>query len=841
MKAAIPPRPVPALLFRQTLLVLWLVGVAAFSRPEMLAAVGLVAALDARCRGKRLLAGLLCLALGFVWAWARQGVEPDTVRELAPLRGVVEGRVDEVSGQSDRRLRILLRHVTVDGNPVLGGLNLTWEGAEAGDSGGQGTRPLPGQTLRFTGKVTPVTGFRNAAGLDSTAWWARQDVAWRAWLGGDKDVTVSGEAGGWALRRETLRLAFMARVQAVFPQTVPPFVYGQPGVSLPHGAGFLPALVFGDRFYLSAADADALSRAGLIHSIALSGQHLALAGLCAAVLLWGLGRLWPQAFLRRPRLVLWLWASLPFAAAYVWIGNAPPSLVRAALMLVCWTVLCTLRRPMALVDGLLLALGLMTLADPATLNDLGVQLSFAAVFGLWLAAPVLSVWPFFARAWMLRQGGAWHDKCAGKWPERLITSLGLVLLTSMAVQLSTLPVVLSTFGWTTPWFWLNVLWLPVLGLVVLPLCAVSLLLVALHASLLADVTLRLAAEPCHWLMEGLRLLENFTGLDVIWCLRPYWLSLLGYSALLVAVALVTGRRRGGHPALRPRKSARVLAVVGLCLLVTGPFVRLAEGFSSTVRLRLLDVGQGQAALLEFPLERRVLVDGGGFRSARFDSGRDIVAPVLTDNRPPRLDALAVSHADQDHLRGLLFLADQFTVNEVLVPLESVGHDTARGLYADYLDIVRLRGIPLRALRAGDSAAWGDVRLEALAPVPGLPMTDNDGLVLRLTGQGRGLAVLPGDADRRLLRTLAKSGESKSGEGKSGKIDADILVAPHHGSRHNMQPPFLETVNPRQVLVSCGQFNSFGFPSEELRLFCRENDVVMRSTADEGEIVVEWRF
>lgn len=827
----VQPRPVQPLLFCQTLVLTGVLGAATVLQPALVLLTPLVVLLDSRCRqGARLLMTVLCFTIGLGWAWLWQPALPSGGE---PVRGEISGRVLKMEGLYDRRLRITLDDVqvqpvatvtveketkvaSVEKSVALPG-RTTWslEGFE------QTTRPVPGQTVHFTGKVTPITGFRNDGNDGGQRWWARQGIFWRVWSGANTAVRVSEDSVAafpsvqdtWAAElREALRQKLMMRLQRLYPDLHTPPPYGVASESAPRGSGFVPALLFGDRFFMGATDWNRLGHAGLLHSIALSGQHLAVTGLLAGLLLWLAGRVRPELFLYRPRITLGLWLAVPLAAVYLWLGNAPSSLTRSALMLGCVAVVCTRQRPMLLMDGFVWALGLMVLADPGILADVGAQLSFLAVFGLVLAAPLLQRWRLKMRRhpWLL----------AG----------GTLLLCSSIIQISTLPVTLETFGWISPWWLLNLLWLPVLGLWVLPMCVLALAAVALGIGPLADAALVLAVEPCGLLLKGLGLVEPWLG--PLWCLRPHWAASAGLLVMLTGTALLWERSRILQKSSRVLTASRLLCGIGLALLLSGPFLRLAEGLSSEVRLRLLDVGQGQAVLLEFPGERRLLVDGGGVRSPRFDTGQHLLAPVLTRNRPPRLNTLILSHPDMDHLRGLLFLAQNFVVGEAVLPAGAVGHETAQGLFADYLRLLRETAIPVRELSAGGELPIGNIVLEVLAPLPGRDLASNDGLVLRLRQGERGLAVLCGDATRSLLGAVVRGG---------APLRAEILVAPHHGSRHNMRDDFLRAVAAKEIWVSCAAFNRYGFPADILQEFCTEQGIRLRQTAEEGELNVFWKL
>jgi competence protein ComEC len=246
-----------------------------------------------------------------------------------------------------------------------------------------------------------------------------------------------------------------------------------------------------------------------------------------------------------------------------------------------------------------------------------------------------------------------------------------------------------------------------------------------------------------------------------------------------------------------------------------------------VRLTLLDVGQGQAVLLEGPDGARVLLDGGGLWPG-FDVGAAVTGPALAWNRPPRLDGVLLSHPDSDHWRGLEYVLRRFSVGWF-----ASNGDRPRGEDGERYDeaLAEWGGEP-RVLTAGEVLPLGGgAALEVLHPAPGFAGKDNDrSLVLRLTWRGRGLALLPGDVERAGLLALLASGRD---------LRADVLVLPHHGAASSLSPELYRRAAPRLALASAGFLNYFGFPAALVTEALRAAGVPLRTTADAGALTVEW--
>jgi competence protein ComEC len=510
--------------------------------------------------------------------------------------------------------------------------------------------------------------------------------------------------------------------------------------------------------------------------------------------------------------------ALPLALLYLWLGQATPSLVRAALMLAVLAVLLLRDKSRVLLDGLFIAVGLMLAADPQAVFDLRLQLSALAVLGIAVfLGPILGRIP--------RLPGV-----AGK----LLFGACSILAVSLAANLGILPVSAATFGEVSPNIWLNALWLPLLGTAALPLGFVGLAL--LPCPVVSGLGARLldaSAWILQGMLDGLSWLDGFLLAAPAAVLRPQWPEVLGY-ALALALLAASLRRLEGTSAASQRSDTGERpwlwgAALVLLLIFAPHAVQAYKALQRGVELELLDVGQGQAVMIAAAPGRRVLVDAGGFHSDRFDAGAGIVGPRLTRGLPPVLQAAVLSHPDMDHSRGLPYLVDRFRVGRVLF----------NGDWPGGKDRLRLEralqrtGTPIQVVCAGHVLALGDgIALEALHPVSGFrARNDNDrSLVLRLVWRGRGLALIPGDIEKRGLRALLKSGRD---------LRADVLVLPHHGSKGALSPELYAAVSPRLALCSAGFLNQFGFPRPEVRKALAERNVPLYVTGERGMLRCRW--
>lgn len=249
---------------------------------------------------------------------------------------------------------------------------------------------------------------------------------------------------------------------------------------------------------------------------------------------------------------------------------------------------------------------------------------------------------------------------------------------------------------------------------------------------------------------------------------------------------------------QPPAWATACAVVGVLLLLTPRgmpgrwvgavwllpvlLVRPPGPAAGEVWMTLLDVGQGLAVVVRTQ-HRTVVFDTGPRYSSSFDAGESVVVPYLRQAGVRRIDRLVVSHGDRDHAGGVESLLVALPVDRVMSSVPAI---------ASHERCV-----------AGRGWSWDQVQFEILNPPEGvIGSHNNDSCVLLITSR-HGRILLPADIEKKTERWLVET----LGRG----LQADVLVAPHHGSRSSSSQRFLETVRPRLVLIPVGYRNAYRHP------------------------------
>jgi len=243
------------------------------------------------------------------------------------------------------------------------------------------------------------------------------------------------------------------------------------------------------------------------------------------------------------------------------------------------------------------------------------------------------------------------------------------------------------------------------------------------------------------------------------------------------------------------------------------------------------VGQGDAAFVELPDGRRLLVDGGPGGERRFDVGERVVAPFLWNRAVWSLDAVVMTHADPDHAGGLAAILRRFRVRE----LWDNGLPDAAA--ADVLRLAARQGTVRRRLAAGDRIWLGVVPVTVLHP-PATPLAgslrgpasdeNNNSLVLRLDW-GLASFLLTGDVEQ--------EGEAEL-LARRRPLDHRVLKVAHHGSRYSTTEEFLAAGRPALAVISAGRRNPFSHPTPEVLARLGQAGVRIYRTDRDGAVILD---
>lgn len=239
----------------------------------------------------------------------------------------------------------------------------------------------------------------------------------------------------------------------------------------------------------------------------------------------------------------------------------------------------------------------------------------------------------------------------------------------------------------------------------------------------------------------------------------------------------------------------------------------------------LDVGQGDSIVVQTPGGHTLIVDAGR-RMDTDDMGRRVLVPFLRTQGINRVDALLLTHSDEDHIGGAVSVLQRMAVSRLLLSAEI---PVSTSLYHHVLETARQKGTALVNLARGQTLNFQDgVTAELLnPPTVGIPSPNNASLVLRMR-YGTTSLLLTGDAEEGAERDMTAA---------CPDLHADILKLGHHGSRTSTTEQFLQAVHPQAAIVSVGANNIFGHPNPQVLERLEARHIPLFRTDRDGAIVV----
>ena len=511
---------------------------------------------------------------------------------------------------------------------------------------------------------------------------------------------------------------------------------------------------------------DWFSVTGTAHLIAVSGSHLAIVGF---VVESALQKTRLSRGLQRGLLVLAL-------AAYAVFTGASPSAVRACCMVAASLVANGAGRRRHGLSALFLTMAIFVLLRPTVLFEMGFQLSCASVFSILCFCPYAT--------YALAELG-------------VPSGVASILSVTLCSQLATLPVTIPAFG---TFSLIAPLANAVIGPVISVLLAVSIVLVPCSLVPLLSrgaLVVPMIVARCALFFEQLFAAVPGASVSV-----PPDTPLVYVVPFALAVLLVWW----------PRPRARSMAVGLLCLMLAAGVPYVYWDRCAPPSVTVLDVGQADAILFR---------QGGAV--ALVDCGLDErVVSALVRNNVHHIDAVFVTHWDEDHWGGLPDVLDQFSVGTVVVAADALDGAPA--------EVLNRPGVTYRQVARGDTVDIGAFRTRVMWPfdtVDGEGNEDSLVLLLSYAQEGKSLRVLlTGDAELDQEREFVQE-----------VGDIDVLKLGHHGSKVSVDADLLETLKPELSIASAGEGNRYGHPSDVCIDAVRDAGSAFACTIEQGDITV----
>lgn len=620
-----------------------------------------------------------------------------------------------------------------------------------------------GQTLFISdANIERLPEARNPGQFDYGDYLRRRGIIAQCRIKDTKNIHVSKAAIPFSLENNfffPLRRHFTREIESYFS---------------PENAAFLQALLLGIRTGLDAQTLEDFQNAGVIHVLAISGLHVGFVALIFHIVLSFL----PLFFKQRNMIIIIL------LIGYALLTGGHPPVVRATIMAVFFFTAINLERRGSVYNYLFAAGFIILLTDPQQLFWIGFLFSFSAVLSIVYFYPKLKI----------PANKLLHHIDNDRWRRRAEHWLVTPFLVTLAAQIGTLPLVMHFFHkLSLISFLLNLLAIPYTALLV----AMGFLFLCLS---IFSATLSAAyADTFSILIEIFTAAIHAAGnlpLSYINISTFGILNILIYSAVILLLFHLKDEGKRVFFAL----------VTAVCILISTAIQLLED---PSFNLIILDVGQGDAAMITTPAEKTILIDSGP-ADRYYNAADQAIIPAMQHLDIKHINFFFISHPHLDHMGGTFRLLRYATIDSVFLPktpLPYFWNDTL-------LQVLDEKNIPVRFLAAGDRVAIdAETAAFMLSPFPILSRyhkpdghsVNNNSLVMMLKHRDQNL-LFTGDAEETAEQYLKNWGDL---------LKSDFLKTGHHGSRTSTTEDFLELVNPTYASISAGRRNKFGHPSNNV--------------------------
>jgi competence protein ComEC len=696
--------------------------------------------------------------------------------------------------------------------PVIGRIRLT----VSGDAPNLST----GDRIAFRSRIRSIRNFNNPGGFDYQRYMAFKKVWGSAYVSANKLTLIEKNAHKGL---GAIISAARHRMSDLIDQ-----------LGDKEQQGVLKALIVGKRNAIPPELRMSFNRVGAGHLLAISGLHIGIIA-TASFLFFK----WILSHIRLFLLNAWtkkgaVLISIVPVLVYGLLSGMSPSTQRAVIMVIVFLMAFLVEREHDLINTLAIAALIILIVHPPSVFSISFQFSFAAVlsiiYGLSRLPPL----------WLSDQNIIRKQK----WSKAAI-KLYYFFMTSFFAVIGTLPLVMHYFNQVSlvglP---ANIIFIPLIGFVVVPLGIMAVFLYPLTVSG-ALICLKAGSAVLEYVIKIINLISGWTWAAIktitpnyleIFCFYLLFWVLINLISIKIKTPAALSKDRNGKNENFVRKPMIIVGLLAVLMFSANVAYWLYQRFwHDDLKVTMIDVGHGNASLLEFPYGYNMLIDGGGFSDNRvFDVGARIIAPLLWRKKILSVDTLVLSHANSDHLNGLIYIAENFHVKHVWTnhePADTFG-------YRLFMEAIKKNNIQMPAYYkiAGVHDING-VHIDILSPQKDFiekrktetwRNLDNDSLILKASFKDVSF-LFPGDIKARAEYELVSA--------VGDKLRSSVLLAPHHGSKTSSTERFLEKVKPEVVVISSRYKSRFGFPHSSVLKRYQDMGCRVLETAQDGAVIM----
>lgn len=548
----------------------------------------------------------------------------------------------------------------------------------------------------------------------------------------------------------------------------------------------MSSIAIGDKSDMDSETKKIFALAGIIHILAISGLHISFVGSFIFKLIrkCGLGFGLSCAI------------SSGFIIAYTIMAGASISAIRAMVMYLIYMLAQLTGEAYDTLTGLAVSALYLVISNPAVVFNLGFIFSYSAVLGVnSIAVPLVKQY----------EQEVSKDKNSHSIKVALIKSF----YTSFGITLFTLPVVAYSY-FQIPLYSVG------LNLLLLPLVPFLLGsgLIGGFMGCVSKMMGQVLLKPAHIFIYLLEMIadksSNLPSANIVTG-RPSIGLIIGYELTLFII-------------IRNKKPIETKLRVIMSIILVIIFVALDRGYAR-FEIDVLDVGQGDGTFIMSQEGTTFFIDGG---SSNINGvGEYCIEPFLKSRGIKKIDYWFITHADDDHISGLMELLGEYKIKNIVFSDKVVASDN----YKKIVELARLSDIKVCYMKQGDSCGDKSIKFTCIYPFSDSVSDDPNSMSLTLYMREAGgfSGLFTGD--------IGKPEEMAIINRYSG-LKVDYLKVAHHGSKNSSDEEFIRLISPKIASISCSQKNVYGHPSKEAIEVLESNCTKVYYTKDSGQLSID---
>ena len=636
---------------------------------------------------------------------------------------------------------------------------------------GKGILPLEGDTIITKGEVKKLVGKRNPGDFDFRSHFSRQGKYGRLFIDKKYDsIILKGKLPFY--------LKWIRSCQDFVRNSVN-------NAADPKTAGLLTALLLGDKSSIDENLKTDFANTGVIHVLAVSGLHVGYILIILTIF---------TSIIRVP----WGWNKAVIILgliAFCALTGGKPSVIRASIMAGLYVISPVVNRPGNIWNIIGFAACLLLAYDPLFINDLGFVLSFSAV---------ISIIYFYGLFEKLLPESINPKHIHNSFFKNTLS----LFLVSLSAQIGTLPIIASYFHKISLISLIaNVIIVPIVGVIVVVGFMILGLSFSPFLSELAGNVAGLFQTIIAWFAQFFSSF-SFSSISIA---QIGIIDVILYGFIILGLFLIF------QSEFRAKGLIAFLFIANVMIWGNAP--------KPVTNILFMDVGQGDAALIQFSNGKTMLVDAGN-RNRREDWGERVVIPVLNHLGIQKLDWTVMSHPHADHIGGLVSVVEEIPTDTIFDTYSGYGSWTYNHLIERYTDLNTVINKP----KPGEILQITPMEsIQFFAPDSIFSVSqrniNNASIVFKLI-VGKNSFLFTGDLEHEGDDALFKFGES---------LNVDVLKVAHHGSITSTTEHILSKISPELAVVSVGDRNKFSHPSPIVMERLSQHKIEIHRTDNSGAL------